>query len=101
MGGRGSSSKMSGTGTIRAFPKTKDLARRLTKAERELVEQEVDAWKSDVGYRFWSDLKKEARKDEVDEVREYAIDRLAKKHIINAELAFREEEVGKCLAVVR
>ena len=32
MGGRGSSSKMSGSGTIRAFQKAKDLARRLTKA---------------------------------------------------------------------
>ena len=61
MGGRGASSKMSGSGTIRAFPKVKDLERRLTKAERELVEKEVEDWKSDVGYRFWSEAKKEAR----------------------------------------
>ena len=65
MGGRGSSSKMSGSGTIRAFPKAKDLARRLTKSEKELVDKEVQDWKSDVGYRFWSDLKKEDRQDEV------------------------------------
>ena len=63
MGGRGTSSKMFGSGTIRAFPKAKDLARRLTKAERELVEKEVEDWKSDVGYRFWSKSKKEARQD--------------------------------------
>lgn len=95
MGGRGSSSKMSGSGTIRAFPKAKDLERRLTKAERELVEKEVEDWKSDVGYRFWSEAKKEARQDSVDAVRESAIDRLGKKHITNAELAFREEELNK------
>ena len=48
MGGRGTSSKMSGGGTIRAFPKAKDLERRLTKSEKELVEKEVEDWKSDV-----------------------------------------------------
>lgn len=95
MGGRGSSSKMSGSGTIRAFPKANDLARRLTKSERELVEKEVDEWKSAVGYRLWSELKKEARQDDVDAVREAAIDRLGKKHITNAELAFREAELNK------
>ena len=81
---------MSGSGTIRAFPKTKDLERRLTKSEKELVDKEVEDWKSDVGYRFWSEAKKEARQDSVDAVRESAIDRLGKKHITNAELAFRQ-----------
>lgn len=95
MGGRGTSSKMSGSGTIRAFPKVKDLERRLTKSEKELVEKEVEDWKSDVGYRFWSEAKKEARQDEVDAAREYAIERIGKKHITNAELAFREEELNK------
>ena len=95
MGGRGTSSKMSGSGTIRAFPKAKDLARRLTKSEKELVDKEVEDWKSDVGYRFWSEAKKEARQDSVDAVRESAIERLGKKHITNAEFAFREEELNK------
>ena len=95
MGGRGSSSQMSGSGTIRAFPKAKDLARRLTKSEKDLVEKEAEERKSDLDYRLRCDLKKEARKDEVAAVRESAIDRLGKKHITNAELAFREEELNK------
>lgn len=98
MGGRGTSSsgnRAGNRGMVRAFPKVKDLARRLTKAERELVEKEVEDWKSDVGYRFWSESKKEDRQDSVDAVREYAIERYSKKHITNTELAFREEELNK------